>query len=171
MFKLKEHILKRKINRQIERLSHRNIIVKPVRNVAVLNNPESYLSFENLKYVQKSLNLNSNQFEIFTFKQKSDHYNELRGIVASKEIFSSFGKIKSPDIRDFLDRKYDLLLDFTPLSNIYEQFFSLHIQANFRVGYLNEDQLYDLMINVSYGDIKKFGDEAAKYLKILGLLS
>ncbi len=170
MFNLKEYILKKKVNRQKKDLSNKTIVVKPITKVAILNNPESQLSFENLKYVQKALNLHSHQFEIFTFKKKNDHYNELRGIVASKEVFSIFGQIKSPEIKEFLDKQYDLLLDFTQLSNIYEAYLSLHIKANLRVGYYNEEQLYDIMLEVPYGDIKKFADETARYLKIIGLL-
>jgi len=170
LLKLRENSIQRKTKKLLKEYSKRSVKVRPVQTVAVLNNPNSGLSFENLKYVQKSLGLSSSQFHIFTFKQKNDHYNELRGIVASKEVFSAFGKIKSPEIVAFLDKKYDLLLDFTNLSNIYEKYLSLAIQSNFRVGYINDEELYDLMINVPVGDIKHFADEAARYLRIIGLI-
>ncbi len=170
MFNLKENSIRRKTAELIKTLSKRQIPVKPVRRVAILNNPHSNLSFENLKYVQKSLNLSSSQFDIFTFKEKNDHYNELRGIVADKDVFSMFGKIKAPEILEFLDRSYDLLLDFTGMTNLYEKYLSLSIKASFRVGYFNEEELYDLILDIPKGDIKSFADETARYLKILGLL-
>ena len=170
MFKLRENSIQRKTKKLLRQYSKRSPEVEPVKTVAILNNPDSSLSFENLKYVQKSLGLSSSQFNIFTFKQKNDNYNELRGIVASKEVFSTLGKIKSPEIEEFLDKKYDLLLDFTNLSNIYEKYLSLAIQSNFRVGYINDEELYDLMINVPVGDIKHFTDEAVRYLRIIGLI-
>jgi len=170
LLKLRENSIQRKIKKLLRQHSKRSAKVRPVKTVAVLNNPDSGLNFENLKKIQKSLGLSSSQFHIFTFKQKNDHYNELRGIVASKEVFSAFGKIKSPEIIEFLDKNYDLLLDFTGLSNIYEKYLSLAIKSNFRVGYLNDEELYDLMINVPVGDIKHYADETARYLKIIGLI-
>ncbi len=170
MFKLKEHSIQKKIKQLTKDLSKKQLQIKPVKKVAILNNPQSNLTFENLKYLQKALKLDSSQFDIFTFKEKNDHYNELRGIVASKEVFSSFGKIKSPEILEFLEKKYDLLLDFTGMSNLYETYFSLAIQANFRVGYFLENESYDLMLQVPHGDIKNFADETNRYLKIIGLL-
>lgn len=170
MFKIKENSIQKKIKKLQKDLIKKNLMVKPVKKVAVLNNPTANLSFANLNYVQKALGLNSSQFDIFTFKQKNDHYNELRGIVASKEVIGSFGTIKSPEINEFLDKKYDLLLDFTGMSNLYEKFFSLSIQANCRIGYFNNEELYDLMLQIPFGDIKNFADETARYLKIAGLL-
>ena len=170
MFHLKENSIKRKTNALIKALAKRQIVVKPVQKVAILNNPQSNLNFENLKYVQKALNLSSSQFDIFTFKEKNDHYNELRGIVADKNVFSTLGKIKTPEIVEFLDKNYDLLLDFTGMSSLYERYFSLAIKASFRVGYIDEEELYDLMLDIPKKNVKLFAEETAKYLKIIGLL-
>ncbi len=170
MFDIKENSIKRKTNALIKALSKRQLVAYPVQKVVILNNPQSNLNFENLKYVQRALNLSSSQFEIFTFKEKNDHYNELRGIVADKNVFSTFGKIKTPEILEFLNKDYDLLLDFTGLSNLYEKYLSLSIKASFRVGYINEEELYDLMLDIPKKNVNLFADETAKYLKIIGLL-
>ncbi len=170
MFSFKENSIERKITLLINVLSERSMPLKPIRKVAILNNPKSKLNFENLKYVQRAINLSSSQFDIFTFKEKNDHYNELRGIVADKSVFSTFGNIKTPEILEFLDRRYDLLLDFTAMTNLYEKYLSLSIKASFRIGYFNEDELYDFMLNIPKGNIKLFADESVKYLRIIGLL-
>jgi hypothetical protein len=170
LFQLKKHSINKKIDRLINRQKKRSFTVKTVKTVAILNNPKSNLTFNNLKYVQKSLNLSSSNFDIFTFKNKNEHYNELRGIVASKDVFSLFGSIKTPEITKFLDKEYDLLLDFTGMSNIYEKYLSLAIKANFRVGYSNKEELYDMMLQVKQGDVKTYIDETVRYLKIIGLI-
>jgi len=143
---------------------------KPIVKVAVLNNPASNLTFDHLKYVQKALGLRSNQFDIITYKEKKDNFNELRGLLVTKDIFSSFGKIKLPEVETFLSKDYDLLLDFTGMSNVYEKFLSLSINANCRVGYQNDEELYDIMLVVNKGDIQSFIDETKRYLTIIGLL-
>jgi len=171
LFQIKKNNIRKKTAKLADKLANRQVIVRPVRNVAVLNNPDSNLTFENLKFVQKTLNLSDSQFDILTFKNKRGHYNELRGIVASKSFFSSFGKLKSPETQKFLNKDYDLLLDFTGMSNIYERFLSLSIKANCRVGYYNDEELYDIMVQVPKGDIKNFILEATRYLKLIGLLS
>ena len=171
MFHLKENSIRRKTKELVKTISKRQMPSGPVRKVAILNNPQSNLTFENLKYVQKALNLSSSQFDIFTFKEKNDHYNELRGIVADKDVFSRFGNIKTSEILEFLDRSYDLLLDFTAMSNLFEKYLSLSIKASFRVGYVNEEELYDLMLDIPKKDIKLFADETVRYLKIMGILS
>ena len=170
MINLKENSIRRKADKLKKQLSKKELVVKPAQKIAILNNPQSNLTFANLKFLQKTFGLSSSQFSIFTFKEKNDHYNELRGIVASKDVFSSFGKLKSPEIIEFLDKKYDLLLDFTGLTNVYEEYFSLSIQANCRIGYYNEEELYDLMLQIPAGDIKNYATESRKYLKIIGLL-
>jgi hypothetical protein len=166
---IKNRILKRNITTMAKALQKRTVLVKPVKTVAVLNNPQSNLSLQNLQYLEKALNLSSSSFEIFTIKERKDYYNELRGVIATFDSFSAFGKIKSKEISTSISKKYDLFIDFTGTSNIVEKYFSLAIQSNFRVGYTNNDEIYDLMLQVEKGEIKLFIDEMVRYLKIIGL--
>ncbi len=154
----------------ITQTEQRSALVKPIKQIAILNNTTSKLDFKNLKYIQKSLGISSDNFSIFTIKQKNDNYNELRGIFATKDDISAFGKIKSPEIVAFLDKKYDLLIDLTQAESIIEKYFSLSIPADFRVGYDIDERIYDLMLGVEKGDIHTFADEMHKYFTILGLI-
>jgi len=171
LLKLKKNNIRRKVRKLLAKKPMEVLQIKPVKSVVILNNPDSNLNSENFKYLQKSLGLNNNQFGILTFTQKKDQYNELKGIVATKKVFSIFGNVKDPEILEFLNNQYDLLIDFTNLSNVYEKYFSLLIKSDFRVGYINDEELYDLMINVPFGDIKSFIDEMTKYLKIIGSIN
>jgi len=166
---IKNRILKKNINHMTLALRKKSVVVKPVQKVAILNNPQSNLSLQSLQYLEKALGLNSSSFEIFTIKERKDNYNELRGVIATTDSFNTFGKIKSETITAFLNREYDLLIDFTNASNIIEKYFSLAIKANFRVGFSNDEEIYDLMILVKEGEIKRFIDEMIRYFKIIGL--
>jgi len=167
---IKEHILKKHINKLMAQAHQKATIVKPIKQIAILNNTTSKLDFKSLKYLQKSLGISSDRFSIFTIKQKNDNYNELRGIVATKEDISIFGKIKSPEITEFLSKKYDLLIDLTQANNSIEKYFSLSIPSGFRVGYNTDEKIYDLMLSIEKGDIHTFTDEMCKYFTILGLI-
>jgi len=171
LLNIKENIIRKKIGQLKKINTDHEIVIKPIKKVVILNNPQSNLTFEMFNFLHKTLGINSLDFDIITFKEKNDHYNELRGIVASNNIFNSFGKIKSLEIQEFIEKDYDLLLDFTGTKNIYEKYLSLLLKANFKVGYYTEEGLYDLMLNILIGDVKNFINETKKYLQILGLLS
>ena len=169
MINLKENIIKRKNKKLKKELSGRQIQIKPVQKIAVLNNTSSNFRLDKWQLLQKLFGKN-HSFDILTFKQKNEVFHEFPGIIASKDDFTSFGKIKNPEILDFLDREYDLLLDFTRQSNLYEVFLSLSVKANCRVGYYHPDELYDLMHDIPVGDVDNYLHESLKYLKILGVL-
>jgi hypothetical protein len=170
LISLKNSTINKQIRKKTADLTDRNVITQPIKTVAILNNTTSNLNLKNLKYLEKSLGFESSQFSIFTVKNKRDNYNELRGTVVDKTIFNNFGKIKSEKVDAFLNNKYDLLIDFTNIENNVELFFSLAINANIRVGYKHEKEIYDIMLAIEKGNIQTFSDEMVRYLKILKFL-
>jgi len=149
-------------------LEKHDIQIKPVKTVIILNNLQSNLNLQNQQYLEKALQLSKSNIHIITIKKQKDNNNDLQDVIASINSISTFGKIKNRTIKTLLDKKYDLFIDFTNTSNIIEEYFSLAIQSDFRVGYVNDNEFYDLMIQVEKGKIKLFIDEMMKYLKIIG---
>ncbi len=145
-------------------------VVSKIKTVAILNNPESKLDIKKLKLLENKLGLDSENFKIFTIKNKKDNFNELRGLVADSLDINLFGAIKNQQIKEFLNEKYDLLIDFTGLKKDLEKYFSLKINAGFRVGYTNDDNIYDLMLDVKYGNIDTFIKEMTFYLELMRLI-
>jgi len=168
---IKENIIRNKTKQLKKQLSDGYLDAKqPIRRIAILNNPVSKLTYDRLKYIEKITGLDTRNFDILTVKGRNDNYNELRGVIATKSDFSVFGKITSTEILEFLDRNYDLLVDFTGIQNEIELYFSLAIKSKFRVGYFLDDNIYDLMLDVKHGDIKAYTDELIRYLRILEYL-
>jgi len=87
LINIKENRIRSKVKKLKKQLSGRQVMVKPANKIAILNNPQSNLTFNNLKILQKTYGLSSSQFEIFTFKNKNDNYNELRGIRGFQRCF------------------------------------------------------------------------------------
>jgi len=166
---IKERSINNKIDTLISSLKGRKVIVKPIKSVVIINNPASNFNQKDLRNLEKVLHLDSDDFDIFSIKKKNDSINKLRGVVATIDSFTVFGAIKNPEIKLFLDKKYDLLIDFTHVSNVVEKYFSLAIQADFRVGYQNEEEIYDLMLKLEDDNIGVYVSEMMRYLKIIGL--
>ncbi len=166
---IKKGLIKKQINKMIAKQKKRNPVVIRIKSVAILNRPASNLSIKKLELLEKKLHLDSTDFHIFTVKNKKDNFNELRGLVADAADLNMFGTIKNQQIKDFLNRKYDLLIDFTGHKTDLEKFFSLKIQAGFRVGYTSDDEIFDLMIDNKTDNIDLFIKEMTFYLELIGL--
>lgn len=165
---MKKSVINRKIKKLQKDLSTHRPEIRKVKEVAVLNSPDSKLDVKKMALLEKSLNLNTVNFHIFTVKEKKDNFNELRGLIADIKDLNLLGNVKNEQIKEFLSKKYDLLIDFTGLQNELQKYFSLQIKSGFRVGYKTEDDLYDLMMEIENGQLDVFIKEMQYYLKILG---
>ena len=141
-------------------------ISKNIQTAGIIVNEGSDFNFDLLKKLQKEIASGSNNFSILTCKKTNDSYNEFRGVIIKDTDFSWNGSLKSNEVADFLNKSFDMLIDFTNNTEVYNNFLVAKSKAKFKVGYANEDErLYDLMI-VSQS-VPLFIDELIKYLKIL----
>ncbi len=167
---MKKSAVNRKIKKLQKALLQHKPQIKAVKEVVILNSPDSKLDIKRMEQLEKALYLPSTNFHIFTVKEKKDNFNELRGLVADISDINFLGNVKNEQIKAFLEKKYDLLIDFTGLKNELQKYFSLQIKSGFRVGYKTEDDLYDLMLEIENGDLETFINEMQYYLKILHLI-
>ena len=167
---MKKSVVNRKIKKLQKDLSRHKPEVKKVQQVVILNSPDSQLDIKKMEKLEKAMNLHSTSFHIFTVKEKKDNFNELRGLVADISDLNLLGNVKNEQIKAFLNKKYDLLIDFTGLKNELQKYFSLQIKAGFRVGYKTDEDLYDLMLKMKEPNLEVFINEMQYYLKIIGLI-
>ena len=167
---MKKKLIHNKIKKLSQKKAENQPVITKIKTVVILNNPNSGLDIKKLKLLENALKLDSTDFNIFTVKEKKDNFNNLHGLIADISDLNFFGNIKNNQIKDFFDKKYDILIDFTALEKPLEKFFSLKIPAGFRVGYKTDDLLYDLMIEVKNKDIPVFIKEMTYYLKLLKMI-
>lgn len=162
------------INRKIRKLKKELLQLKPevknIHKVVILNSPDSQLDIKKMEQLGKAMKLHSPSFHILTVKEKKGDFYELRGLVTDISDLNLLGNVKNEQIRAFLNKKYDLLIDFTGLKNELQKYFSLQIKAGFRVGYKTDEDLYDLMLEMEESNLKVFIKEMLYYLKIIGLI-
>ncbi len=141
-------------------------ISKNIQTVGIIVNEGSDFNFDLLKNLQKEIASGSKNFSVLTCKKTKDSFNEFRGVIIKDSDFSWNGSLKSNEVTDFLTKPFDMLIDFTNNTEVYNNFLVAKSQAKFKVGYANiDDRLYDLMIDSD--SIPLFINELIKYLKIL----
>ncbi|MBP5548431.1 MAG: hypothetical protein J6X58_06050 [Bacteroidales bacterium] len=97
-------------------------------------------------------------------------------ICHEKEDFSFMGLPKDGVIDQFLNNKYDLLIDSTIQPNFFGKYVTTLCNADLKVGYSNNDsesdegimEMYDMTIQGDGSmDFKNYIEQIVKYLKII----
>ena len=139
---------------------------KKIENVLVLlSNPEN--QDEIIKDLSRKLNLSIHHFDVLIFQPKKDKNNLIENAFYSTD-FGWYGKFRSVFLKDILTKKYDLLINYYKVDNIYVNLLLLQCKCDFRVGFaiLNK-ALFQLLIDCDTNDYKLFNEELKKYLTIL----
>lgn len=137
-----------------------------VQNVLVLcDNIDRAIKIKQL--LINDLRLQKDSIDLAVF-QKTPMAVEADIIAISPSDFGWYGGIKSGALRKILTNKYDLLINYNKIDNLYTNLVLLQCQSSFRVGFEgSDDRFYDLLINCNKEDAITFGDELKKYLLIL----
>ena len=115
----------------------------------------------------KLLNLPEDKIEILIFHTKIDKNEDVEDKISSAD-FGWYGKIKSEKLKIILTKKYDLLINYSKIENIYINLLLLQCNAGFRVGFSHLDnRFYDLIISCDSTNVVLFNEEIKKYLQIL----
>lgn len=111
--------------------------------------------------------ISENEIDIIVFQQKKSKINVDEDVFSPKD-FGWFGKVKSPVLKDILTKKYDLLINYSKVENIYCNLLLLQSKTSLRVAFSHlNNQFYDLLIQCKPSEIKMFNNELKKYLTIL----
>ena len=151
-----------------ERKSFKENNNEPIRSFACIVNIDEFNHLEVFHELSKEMGLRTDQYKIIGFSAGDvDHSNFAIPIFTSKDLGWS-GKIENGDIKEFLDKHYDLLLNYYTHSPIILSLVCSYTKAKFRVG-LNPDNEpeNDLTIKVRTKEFNKFKEEFLKYLSIL----
>lgn len=116
------------------------------------------------------LKISENDIKVVVFQQKLRNEKEPMDIITPKD-FGWYGKIDSEKLKNILTNKYDLLINYSKIDNLYLNLLLLQCKASFKVGFAHSDKrLYDLMIRCEPDEIDLFNEELIKYLTILKIV-
>ena len=137
-----------------------------VENVLVLlintENQDEIISDLSVK-----LSLPSHKFNAVVFQPKKDKKNPIENAFYPTD-FGWYGNIKSIFLKNVLTKKYDLLINYNKVDNIYINLLILQCKSDFNIGFANLNKaLFQLLIDCDTDNYKLFNKELKKYLTIL----
>lgn len=152
------------IRKQKKNLNKQN----KIKTVAILIDEGAEKELD-LKDISKKLNVDIGFISVFVFQFNS----KLKRIIAdynsfTEKDFGRKGSLKSNNLKEFVKKEYDVLINYSSQSNLYVNVLTLLSQAKFKMGFTNvDDRLFDLIVTDHLGSISVFNKEIHKYLTIL----
>ncbi len=161
---LRSFLMQKKIEKNLKR---RFLYTVPFKNTALLFDSHFAIDKAYIKKLSKLIRIPYEDVDVLYFSEKDIHPDFTTVL---KNHINWLGNITEPNIKKFLSKQYDLLIDLSKLDNLEKKLVSSGIQAGFRVG-ISPDELsfYDLII-LNEGDLKGFAEELQKYFKALNFL-
>jgi|SRR5680860_1356617 len=123
-----------------------------------------------LSALTSMLKISESDIKVVVFQRKLKKEKEENEIITPK-YFGWYGKIDNEKLKNILTNKYDLLINYSKVDNVYLNILLLQCKAAFKVGFAHLDKrLYDLMIRCESDEINLFHEELKKYLVILKIV-
>lgn len=159
---IKNHIgdfLKKEAKKNQNKVENILIFVEGVSEISIIK-----------KELIEQLNINENQLEIVVFQQKVSN-NEVEYPTITPQNFGWYGKLKQEKFPFNLTKKYDLLINYSKVDNLYLNLLLLQMSISFKIGFSYfDDRFYDLLVNCNALNIAIYTNEIKKYLTILNKL-
>ena len=135
-----------------------------IDSILILVNENSIINLDQI--ISKRINIDVSKVATIFFKDMNGSDSNLEERLTEKD-FSLFGNLKNEAFEKLIQTKFDLLLNYTE-GNLYLNYVTAFSKAAFKVGLqYNQQQLFDLKIEVEKGEVDVFHGELVKYLKIL----
>ncbi|MDO9275245.1 MAG: hypothetical protein Q7T92_06830 [Lutibacter sp.] len=116
------------------------------------------------------LKISESDIKVIVFLRKLKNETSAEDIITPKD-FGWYGKNDSEKVKNILTNKYDLLINYSKVDNVYLNILLLQCKAAFKVGFAHLDKrLYDFMIRCEPDEIDLFHEELKKYLVILKII-
>jgi hypothetical protein len=116
----------------------------------------------------EDFNLRPNAVKIIGYKSYYDKNSPYSTPVFSDKDLGWKGEIENSYVLEFLNREYDMLVNYFTNENLLLQIMSVKTRARVRVGFKEMDAQYnDLILDTPIKDFKTFKQELKKYLKVL----
>ncbi|WP_224482623.1 DUF6913 domain-containing protein [Robertkochia aurantiaca] len=167
---LREKSIKKIIDRH---LGERETLVKQgkegIRSLAVIINYDELVDYRPLMNLAAALGVNNEEVYILGYVDKVHRGVNYMIPVFSRGDIGQRGKLKSFVLNDFLQREYDLQINyFTDQAAVEMLLVAALCKADFKAGISGEvEELNDLVLHLPEGDFSGFQNELIRYLKIL----
>lgn len=142
-----------------------------VRSLAIIIDYDTLVDYKPLLDIAKAIHVNNENVYIAGYVDKVYKNVNYMIPVFSKRTFGMNGKIKQEDLQSFLNRSYDLAINYYSKPNLYLEYVSTLCKSELKVGITEESEsVNNLVLKVNEKDYNQFSEELVKYLNILNRL-
>ena len=167
----KNTALKYLMKHQNDTAKQSSIRIEQLKTVGIIADEELFKAYDFTKKLSTDLGIKVSDIEVILFQKtkskKSLDYFEF----FSDKSFNMFGKIKDKDLKRFMEKEFDLLINYCDQDNVFAHIVSFQSNAKMKASLKNENiSFYQLRIDIQGNKINTFNEEIIKYLKILNLI-
>ncbi len=167
----KNTALKYLIKYQKNKKKKDNVHPKKVRHVGILADEELFKAYDFTKKLSEDLGIQIGDIEVMLFQKNKSKKSLDQFEFFSDKSFDVFGKIKDKDLLYFLDKKFDLFVNYCNRDNVFAHIAALKSNTIIKASFENEiASFYQITVNIPENKINTFNEEIVKYLKILKLI-
>jgi len=144
---------------------------KRIKKVGVLAEVSLFQTYDFRKRLSSQLGIQEEDMMVLLFdpsgKENSLNYSK----ICSEKSFGLYGSVKAPALVNFLEKKFDLLINYCEADQVYDQVIMVRSLAGLKVGYDHPNNFFnDISIKIKGNQLDTFNAELVKYLELLKLI-
>jgi len=169
---LKRNALKKRIEAYIKKRTPQTKEVTSIDSLAVLIDASKAVNVLSLVKLANELGVKSERLKVMGYKEdQSEISDDGDAGYYNDKSFGVNGVIKSGALNDFINKEYDVLINFYSESKLELDYVAFASKAKFKVGFGEIDnRINDLIIGSAKENTNLFISELKKYLKILQII-
>jgi len=139
-----------------------------IQSVGIIFNYNNFQDYDFFKLMFTDLGVSLNRIRFISFINSKDDLPNSWDAFYYKEDFDWSGHCKNPEVSEFVDIPFDLLISYYKPNKYELNIVTAMSKANFKIGLSMDDKrLHDLIIDVNPKNLNTFTSEIIKYLKTL----
>lgn len=164
--KFKEKSIQKVYNKLIDKNVYKSSNNQKITNIAILLDNETLINVIKANLVNK-LPFKKEQITVFTYKQTVKKEEKSNSVFSDGD-FGFKASLKSDNLKDFVKKDFDLLINYTKSSNLYTNMVTLLSQSKLKAGFTEiDDRLFDIVVSDNTFNEAVLNQELKKYLTIL----
>lgn len=168
----KQNALKKSIESSIKKRQPPAKRITGIKTLAVLIDASTSVNILSLVKLANELGVKSDQLKVMGYKEdQKEITDDPDTAYYNDKSFGVNGSIKSTSLQDFVQKEYDVLINFYSEEKLGLNLVAAKSKAKFKVGFAEIDnRINDLVIGGVPGNTNLFIAELKKYLKILEII-
>ncbi len=139
-----------------------------VTTVGILVEEDLFLAYDFTKKLCENLKIKNENLVVILHRDLKEKELEDKHLYFSEKSLGFHAKLKGEDVASFLNKNFDLVINYCSQNNIAAQLLCYQSQAKLKAGFDNEKMnFYDISVKIPENKIDTFNQEIVKYLKII----